>query len=75
MNDTPRVTSSGAGTRREAARIGQSIGDSVAAAAAGYGRPLHLAALRLQLPAGATKEQIDQAVRLALARQARGAGR
>jgi hypothetical protein len=70
MPDAPQIKVNGGGSKREAARLGQTIGDGVAAALAGRDRPLHIDMLRMQLPAGAGKAEIERAIRAAVERQA-----
>jgi hypothetical protein len=69
MPDAPQIKVNGAGLRREAARLGQTIGDGVAAALAGRDRSLHIDTLRMQLLAGAGKAEIERAIRAAVERQ------
>jgi hypothetical protein len=72
MTDPPRIKVSGAGSRREAAQLGKTISDGVAAAFAGHDRPIHIDALRLQLPAGANRAEIERAIRRAIAHTSGG---
>jgi hypothetical protein len=72
MADAPQIKVSGAGSRRDAARLGQTIGERVAAEFAGHDRSLHIDRLRLTLPAGASQAEIDRAIRRELARHSGG---
>jgi len=72
MAEPPSIKVTGAGSRREAARLGQTIGDGVAAAAAGQDRPMHIGTLRLKLPAGASPSEIARAIRDAVNGQTKG---
>ncbi|MGH6840955.1 MAG: hypothetical protein ACREDV_02520 [Methylocella sp.] len=72
MGDPRTVTYSGQGSRREAARLGATIGAGVASALAGGVKPLHIDALRVQAPAGASKAEIERAIRAAIARSMKG---
>ncbi len=71
MADAPTIKFTGQGSRREAARLGETIGGGVSRALAAHTQPLHIDTLRVQLPAGASKAEIDRAIRLAIERNAR----
>lgn len=75
MADAPQIKVSGAGSKGEAARLGQAIGDGVAAALAGHDRLKHIDTLRLQLPAGASRAEIERAIRRAIERKDSRGGR
>lgn len=75
MADAPQFKISGAGSKREAARLGQTIADGAAAALGGHDRPLHIDTLRVQVPAGASQAEIDRAIRLAIERRTGGSRR
>lgn len=68
MAATPGIEVTGAGSRREAARLAQTIGDGVAAALAGEGGRMHIDTLRVRLPASASRAQIERAIRRAIDR-------
>jgi hypothetical protein len=72
MADTPTIKFSGQGSRREAARLGQTIGDGVSRALAGHVQPTHIDTLHVQVPAGASKRDIDRAIRVAIERKTHG---
>ncbi|MBL8893246.1 MAG: hypothetical protein JNJ53_01520 [Rhizobiales bacterium] len=72
MAETPSIKVTGAGSRREAARLGQTIGDGVAAALAGHDRAMHIDRLRLRLPAGASPSEIAGAIRDAVDGKTKG---
>ena len=72
MADTPTIKFSGQGSRREAARLGQTIGDGVSRALAGHVQPAHIDTLRVRVPAGASKRDIDRAIRIAIERKMNG---
>jgi len=70
MADSPPVKASGAGTNAQAARIGADVSAGTARALAGYRGPaLRIVTLRLRLPAGASRTQIERAAREAIARK------
>jgi hypothetical protein len=72
MADPPPVTTSGAGTNAQAARLGADISAGTARALAGYQGPaLRIDTLRLRLSEGAGRTQIERAVRDAVARRMR----
>jgi hypothetical protein len=66
MADAPQIKTTGAGSKREAAGLGQAIGEGVTAAFAGHENSLHIDTLRLQIPASASKAEIDRAIRRAI---------
>ena len=72
MAGSPSIKVTGAGSRREAAQLGQTIGDGVAAALAGHDRPVHIDTLRLKLPTGASASEIVRAIRHAVDGQIKG---
>jgi hypothetical protein len=72
MADAPQIKVSGAGSWRDAARLGQTIGEGIAAGFAGHDRSLHIDRLRLQLPAGAGQAEIRRAIRRAIERHIGG---
>lgn len=75
MTDTPPIKIRGQGSRREAAGLGEAIGAGASSALAGHKAPLHIDAIRVQAPAGASRAEIERAIRLAIARQMRGGRR
>ena len=75
MAGPPPIKVTGAGSRQEAARLGQTIGDGVAAAVAGQDRPMHIDTLRLKLAAGASPSEIARAIRQAIDGQTKGGRR
>lgn len=72
MPDGPWIKVSGAGSRREAAHLGQTIQNGVAAAISRHDRQTHIDTLRLQLPTGAKPPEIERAIRLAIERKIDG---
>jgi len=72
MAEPPSIKVTGAGSRREAARLGQTIGDGVAAAVVGRDRAMHIDTLRVKLPAGASPAEIARAIRHAIDGQTKG---
>lgn len=75
MTGSPPIKFTGAGSRREAARLGQTVADGVSHALAGRTGPLHIETLRIRLPAGAGAGALDEAIRAAIAGKAKGARR
>jgi hypothetical protein len=72
MADSPPVKVSGHGNKEQAARLGADIGAGAARALTGYRGPaLSIDTLRLRLPEGAGRTQIERAVRDAVARKMR----
>jgi hypothetical protein len=70
MADPPPVKTSGDGSKVQAARLGADIGAGTARALAGYRGPaLRIDTLRLRLPEGAGRAQIERAVREAFTRK------
>lgn len=72
MVDRPAIKITGHGSQREAAQLGQTIGEAAASALANHGQPLRIESLRLQLPAGAGKANIERAVQDAIQRKLQG---
>ncbi|MFO0993623.1 MAG: hypothetical protein U1E67_17015 [Hyphomicrobiales bacterium] len=72
MAQTPSIKVTGTGSRREAAQLGQTIGDGVTAALAGHDRAMHIDTLRLKLPAGASPSDIARALRDAIDGKTKG---
>jgi predicted RNA binding protein YcfA (HicA-like mRNA interferase family) len=72
MADAPQIKVRGAGTGREAARLGQTIGDGVSRALGSHTQPTHIDTLRVQVPAGASQRDIDRAIRIAIDRKMNG---
>jgi len=72
MAEPPSIKVTGAGSRREAAQLGQTVGDGVAAALTGHDRAMHIDTLRLKLPAGASPSEIARAIRDAISVQIKG---
>lgn len=75
MAEPPSIKVTGAGSRRDAAQLGQTIGDGVTAALAGHDRAMHIDTLRLKLPAGASPSEIARAIRDAVSGQTKGGRR
>jgi hypothetical protein len=75
MADAPTIKFTGAGSRREAAQLGQAIGTGVSRALAGRAQSLQIDTLRVQVSAGAGQRDIDRAIRAAIARKMQGGGR
>lgn len=71
MTDNPTIKVSGAGSRREAADIGQAVGKGVASAVAARPEPLHIDTLRIRLPANSAPAALEQAIRAALDKERR----
>ena len=72
MADPPPLKTSGFGSKEQAARLGAHIGASAARALTGYRGPaLSIDTLRLRLPEGAGRTQIERAVRDAIVRKMR----
>ena len=70
MADSPPVKASGAGTKAQATRLGADIGAGTARAIAGYRGPaVRIDTLRIRLQEGASRMQIERAVREAIARK------
>jgi hypothetical protein len=69
---TPTIKLSGAGSRREAAQLGQAIGTGVSRALAGRAQSLHIDVLRVTVPAGAGQRDFDRAIRDAIERKTQG---
>jgi hypothetical protein len=72
MADIPQIKVSGAGTAREAARLGRQIGNGVTTALAGSQKPVHIDVLRLQLRSGAGTADVEAAIRTAIKRHGIG---
>jgi hypothetical protein len=68
MADAPQIKASGAGTAREAARLGQQIATGVTAALAGQREPINIDVLRLQLRSGSGAAEMEAAIRAAIER-------
>lgn len=68
MADAPQIKASGAGTTREAARLGQQIATGVTAALAGQREPINIDVLRLQLRSGSGAAEMEAAIRAAIER-------
>ena len=75
MTDAPQIKVNGAGTMREAARLGQQITTSVTTAFAGQRGPIHIDVLRLQLRSGSGAAEMEAAIRAAIARRDNGRDR
>jgi hypothetical protein len=71
MAGPPPIKVTGAGSRQEAARLGQTIGDGVKAAVVGHDRAMHIDTLRVRLPANASPSEIARAIRQAIDRHAK----
>jgi hypothetical protein len=74
MADTPTIKFTGQGSRREATQLGETIGAGVSSALAGHTQSIHIDRLRLQLPASASKSEIESAIQAAIARSTQGGG-
>lgn len=68
MADAPQIKVNGAGTAREAARLGQQIATGVTAALAGQREPINIDVLRLQLRSGSGAAEMEAAIRAAFER-------
>jgi RecJ-like exonuclease len=73
MADAPQIKVKGPGSNRDAANLGQTIGDAVGGAFARQDRSLQIEKLRVQLPAGASGAEIQRAIRRAVERKTGGA--
>jgi hypothetical protein len=74
MAEPPAIKHSGLGSRRQAADIGRTVAAGTASGLAGYAGPPRIDTLRVQVPVGAGKRDIERAIRLAVARKTRGDG-
>jgi len=72
MAGTPTIRYTGQGSRSQAAQLGHMVADGVAGALATPSEPLQIDTLRVQVPAGASRRDIECAIRLAIARKAAG---
>ncbi len=72
MADAPTIKFTGQGSRREAARLGETIASGVSRALAGHAQSLHIDRLRVQVPAGASTADIERAIRIAIGRTTKG---
>jgi hypothetical protein len=67
--DAPSIKITGQGSRREASRLGETIGAGVARAVEGRTPSMNIETLRVRVRAGASQSEIDHAIRLAIDRQ------
>lgn len=72
MAERPDIRVRGAGSRAEAARIGQDIAAGAKGALAGTGKSLRIDSLRVSLPAGASRADIERALRREVEAHRRG---
>lgn len=72
MPDAPSIKFTGQGSRREAAQLGEIIGGGISRALAAHTQPLHINTLRVQAPTGASKSDIERAIRIAVERKTKG---
>ena len=72
MADTPTIKYTGQGSRRQATELGDTVAAGVAGAIATQTGPLDIDTLRVQVPSGASKRDIEHAIRLAIARRTGG---
>jgi hypothetical protein len=72
MADAPTIRYSGQGSRRQAAELGQTIADATSSALAGRAESVQIDTLRVQVPSGASRHDIEHAIRRAIARRTMG---
>lgn len=70
MTDAPTIKFTGAGSRQQAAELGQTVTKGVSTALAGRTRPLHIDTLSVKLPANASSRTLEQVIRDAILRKA-----
>ena len=71
MADAPFIKYSGQGSRREAARLSETISSAASSGLAGWTRPVNIDWLQVQAPAGCSRAELERAIRIAIERKLR----
>lgn len=69
MKDMPVIRTTGSGSRRQAADLGNAVTRGVASALVHQDKSLHIETLSVRLPANAGPAAVERAIRMALARE------